>query len=236
MSQYPQYNQQQDQQYQQPQYLGVDSSGQPQYGYVDPQQQQLYEYQQQQFQQQLPQGTIDNQIQYNPNDINSQMINGNPSNYSAYPEHLRTVPPPSGSYQGHVQHLTGWNDIPQSVFNSNNDNEEIQDPNVSNLTNEDIKNTIIKLNEDLINKNLVGQQSKIILDSKKRLETLYDKLNNDQLINSILNSLKFIAFNINSNDYNISLQYTVNILTNHIDENKWALGLKRLLEVALSNP
>ena len=71
----------------------------------------------------------------------------------------------------------------------------------------------------------------MIQDTDKRLEFLFDRLSAQQVPDDVLAPLVVISQAIQAGDYGTSQKTVMELVTsNHPEETKWVVGLKRLVE------
>jgi protein transport protein SEC31 len=82
--------------------------------------------------------------------------------------------------------------------------------------------------------NVPERFSKHAEDMEKRLNFLYDHLNNDDLLSEeAISELKKVCSALEAKDYATATQLNVDFATNHSDKTgKWYPGLKRLISMA----
>ncbi|CCH44591.1 hypothetical protein BN7_4158 [Wickerhamomyces ciferrii] len=93
-----------------------------------------------------------------------------------------------------------------------------------------------KLDEqfNLIKPNVPEKYGKQVIDTEKRLNILFDHLNNEDLLTSpTINKLNSLVDSLSSKDYQTALNTHVDLLTNHSNEGgNWLVGIKRLIQFA----
>ncbi|KAJ3179954.1 protein transport protein S31 [Gaertneriomyces sp. JEL0708] len=155
--------------------------------------------------------------------------------YSAYPSHLVQQPPPTGHFQTAVVgvNLGGWNDIPQGALGGKTS--VAHDEVLNGVGNP--KALIVKSFMDAMENVKARQpasQKRMIEDTEKRLENLYERVSTDQVPPQILAMTVQIAKALNEKDFTTANNIILQLMTTSFDqEGKWVLGAKRLVELAL---
>ncbi|TPX65974.1 hypothetical protein SpCBS45565_g04772 [Spizellomyces sp. 'palustris'] len=175
--------------------------------------------------------------------------------YSAYPEHLRNTPPPQGHYQAGVSGLNGWNDLPThmvtgiAVRKKGQSGSGTTSGTASPAPLASLDDPSSVLNDVVNSKGLIvgafttamdrvksgaaeASQRRMIEDTDKRLENLYERLSADQVPNHVLASAVQLATALNNKDYTTCHSIVMALMTTSFDqEGKWVLGAKRLVEL-----
>ncbi len=141
--------------------------------------------------------------------------------YSAYPETHQTL---TGvvNYQGVVAGLSGWNDPPKFTKDDEILN-QTKDPEI--LISSTIKNILLNL------KNL-QIQNRVLQDTEKRLNILFDKLDTNVIENSILGLLVHLTNSLDSKEYQKASGLVMELMQKgSANDSKWVVGLKRLVEI-----
>ncbi|KAJ3159371.1 hypothetical protein HDU86_001689 [Geranomyces michiganensis] len=184
-----------------------------------------------------------------------------PQQYSAYPEHLRTAaPPPNGTYQGAVAGLNGWNDIPSDLLSglsrkkvgggsSHASGTSTPSGAVANVSVggaggaadilqscPDPKGLVassVRAEMDRVRGSAGPAQKRMMDDTAKRIDNLYERLNADLLPPHVLALAVQLANALVARDFASATNATTTLMTTSFDqEGKWVLGLKRLVEMA----
>lgn len=85
------------------------------------------------------------------------------------------------------------------------------------------------------NPNATGQIKKITDDTERRLNVLYDELNNDHVPDASVDRLNEITQAISARDWSSAMQIHTELLTSATtDLAHWAPGIKQLIRLSLS--
>lgn len=145
--------------------------------------------------------------------------------YSAYPETQQTLQGVT-NYQGVVVGLSGWNDPPQ--FNSKSD--QILDNTIN--PEQLILDTIRNILEILKNSKI---QERMLLDTEKRMNILFDKLQNKDIESTTLALVVHFSNSLNLKDYSKASTLVMELMQKGAaGDSKWVVGLKRLVELIAS--
>ncbi|KAI8588654.1 hypothetical protein BDZ88DRAFT_421202 [Geranomyces variabilis] len=184
-----------------------------------------------------------------------------PQQYSAYPEHLRSAaPPPNGTYQGAVAGLNGWNDIPSDLLTGLSRKKAgggsshasgtstpsgglagpaagVAGGGIDVLqTHPDPKGLVastVRAEMDRVMASANPSQKRMLDDTAKRLENLYERLNADLIPPHVLALAVQLATALGARDFASATAATTTLMTTSFDqEGKWVLGVKRLVEMA----
>ncbi len=75
-------------------------------------------------------------------------------------------------------------------------------------------------------------QGKMVHDTEKRIESLFDSLAANQIVKPVLAQLLHICQALKSRNLPEASKYTLNLMTANFDQGgKWVVGLKRLVEL-----
>ncbi len=79
---------------------------------------------------------------------------------------------------------------------------------------------------------MASSQNKIIQDTEKRMQELFERLNQEKLGKAILAQLIQLAMALNAMDMNTASLLSIHLMTSSFDQQgKWVLGMKRLVEL-----
>ncbi|PKY23363.1 WD40 repeat-like protein [Rhizophagus irregularis] len=81
-----------------------------------------------------------------------------------------------------------------------------------------------------------GPWGKQLLDTEKRLNTLFDALNNEEISEPIIDSLLKLVQAMEIRDYTTANNLQVNLLTSYSNETKWLIGIKQLINIMKNTP
>ncbi|GBB98444.1 hypothetical protein RclHR1_03230002 [Rhizophagus clarus] len=81
--------------------------------------------------------------------------------------------------------------------------------------------------------NTYGKQ---LPDTEKRLNVLFDALNNGEISEPIIDSLLKLVHAMEIRDYATATNLQVNLLTSYTNETKWLIGIKQLINIIRNTP
>ncbi|RHZ76889.1 hypothetical protein Glove_187g111 [Diversispora epigaea] len=117
-----------------------------------------------------------------------------------------------------------WNDPPQKIFIKADDGYD-------RLDSYQIRLILEKILENCKNNSMVSDK-RMVTDSEKRLALLFERLEKEQISESILGRLCKMCEYIKENDFTNALTIHSNLMTTDFEnEGKWLLGIKRLLDL-----
>lgn len=123
--------------------------------------------------------------------------------------------------------LSGWNDPPK--FN--------KDDEILKLTNDPevlVVNSLRNILSNLQNSSQI--QNRVLQDTEKRLNILFDKLAKKELDNTILALLVHLANSLNSQDFQKAFSLVMELMQKgSATDSKWVVGLKRLVEISTNS-
>ncbi|ORX92866.1 hypothetical protein K493DRAFT_316316 [Basidiobolus meristosporus CBS 931.73] len=128
-------------------------------------------------------------------------------------------------FRGEGHAATGhWNDPSDIIFKKNLDIKE----------RELEEQAILKHLNDYLSfcKERNANQKRMLDDTEKRLNLLFDKLKNDSLSTALLVQLELMIKAIEEDEFSKAQSIHVDLMTTEFDsEGKWLVGLKRLLDL-----
>ncbi|CAG8543669.1 3916_t:CDS:2 [Diversispora eburnea] len=117
-----------------------------------------------------------------------------------------------------------WNDPPQKIFFKPDDGYD-------RLDSYQIRSILEKILENCKNHSMVSDR-RMVTDSEKRLALLFERLEKEQISESVLGRLCKMCEYVKENDFINALTIHSNLMTTDFgNEGKWLLGLKRLLDL-----
>ncbi|RIA97439.1 hypothetical protein C1645_732405 [Glomus cerebriforme] len=121
-----------------------------------------------------------------------------------------------------------WNDPPQKIFNKyEHDHKQLDSSQICSTLQSTLK---------FCKENAKNSDRKIIIDTEKRLENLYERLEKNEISESALGKLGKLCEYLELNDLNNAITIHENLMITDFDkEGKWLLGIKRLLDLYKKN-
>ncbi|KAJ3381177.1 hypothetical protein HDU92_005545 [Lobulomyces angularis] len=179
-------------------------------------------------QQQIAAGSLYvNQQEYQQQPGQPPFVNQQQFQYQQYQQSLQQQNLPSmPTYQSHVAGLNGWNDPPKKSTSEEDDFllDGIESP--SGLIVSTLETCLEK-----VNMKILPGQKKLIEDTEKRLELLFDDLASEKISKPILAKLVVISKALTANDFQKASTTIMSIMTGNFNvEDRWVLGLKRLID------